>query len=506
MSDSSVSDALRSNAHRVVVEAPAGAGKTYQAASYARDAVRELNRGQRVLLLAHTHAACDVFTARTNDLGSTTQIGTIDSLVATIARVYHRAIDLPGDVQAWSIDRGPDCFPELARRVRLLLETSPAITGALAERHPVVICDEHQDASEDQHGIVEALAAAGARLRFFGDPMQAIFASGPERASQQQQWRQLIDDADAHERLDRAHRWENESRGLGAWVLTQRERLQAGGSVDLHGQLPEGLHVFRCDNQAPRYGGFQLGPAARRPIDAVVRNSANVLILTPQNATVFGLNAFWGWRIPIWEGYTRDALGHLLAACRGGIGNPVVLGQAMCRFLEAVGKGFSATSYGNRLVQELETGCVRPSRGKPAEIQSIARLILGSPNHVGVSCALERVSSLMQTSEHFKDIRIDLRREFFEASRMQANPEIGTVLQRLTHQRGSGNHIPAKAISTIHKSKGLETRTALLIPCEASNLADTEKNRCLLYVALSRACEQLAVVVSETDPSPLLVL
>ncbi|MCW3733662.1 UvrD-helicase domain-containing protein, partial [Burkholderia cenocepacia] len=113
-----------------------------------------------------------------------------------------RALDLPPDIHAWSIDRGPDCYTDLARRVRLLLDRSAALTGALAERYPIIVCDEHQDASNDQQGIVDALSRAGARLRFFGDPMQAIFAAGVEREALQLQWRRLVDEADSFERLD----------------------------------------------------------------------------------------------------------------------------------------------------------------------------------------------------------------------------------------------------------------------------------------------------------------
>lgn len=507
MSDASVADALRSNAQRVVVEAPAGTGKTFQAACYARHAAGELHKGQKVLILAHTHAACGVFSSRTTDIGGRLQIGTIDSLVATIAMVYYRALNLPADIPAWSIERGPDCYAELARRVCLLLDRSSGVAGAMVERHPVVICDEHQDASANQHGIVEALAQAGARVRYFGDPMQDIFNSGREREVQQRQWQHLVATSDASEPLDTAHRWTLGSPALGAWVLEQRERLRAGDVVDLRAGLPRGLQVFRADNQSPRYGGFQLDAEERRPINAFVRNSPNLLVLTPHNATVFGLNAFWGWRIPIWEGHTRDALSNLLATCRLSVGDPVALGRAMSMFLENVGKGFSATAYGNRLIHELETRCAKPSRGKPAEIQSIARLILQEPNHVGVSAAIDQVYHLMHTSQHFGDIRIDLRHEFAEARQIQAHPEINTVLVRQAHQRGSRHaEMPPKVISTVHKSKGHETLSALLLPCDASNLASNEKNRCLLYVALSRACESLTLVVPQVNPSPLLLI
>jgi len=179
----------------------------------------------------------------------------------------------------------------------------------------------------------------------------------------------------------------------------------------------------------------------------------------------------------------------------------------MCAFLDAVGKGFSPTSYGNRLLQELETKCAKPCRGKPAEIQSVARLILQSPNHVGVGAGLDQIHHLMQTSTNFRNIRIDLRREFAEARQIHAHPEIDIVLARMIHLRDTRrDQIPSRAISTIHKSKGLETRRAVLVPCDASNLAANDKNRCLLYVALSRACEHLTLVVPWTNPSPILDL
>ncbi|WP_167760223.1 UvrD-helicase domain-containing protein [Paraburkholderia pallida] len=507
MSDASTAEALRAEVQRVVVEAPAGTGKTYQAASYARDATAGLRKGQRVLILAHTHSACDVFSSRTADLGGRLRIGTIDSLVATIAKIYHRAIDLPSDIHAWSINRGPDCYAELAQKVRLLLVRSPSVAGAVAERHPIVICDEHQDASSDQHDIVETLAQAGAQVRFFGDPMQAIFNTGREREARELQWRELLATANAFERLDTAHRWATGSPALGAWVLEQREHLRTGGRVDLRHGLPHGLRLLRADNRSPRFGGFQVTPAERRPIDTLVRNSPNLLVLTAHNQMVFGLNAFWGARIPIWEGYTRSALGDLLAACRIRTGDPVALGRSVCTFLEAVGKGFSATAFGNRLIQELETNCAKPSRGKPAEIQSVAQLILQRPNHIGVGEAIDRVHHLMNDSENFRDTRVHLRKEFAEARRIQAHPEISTVLAGLSHQRGRRNdQVPSQAISTIHKSKGLECDRAILIPCDANSLAANQKNRCLLYVALSRSCEKLTLVVPEANPSPLLQL
>src|SRR5258708_2727841 len=96
MSDASVATALRSPARLVVIEAPAGCGKTYQGAEYANDIAENIDAG-RVLILTHTHAACDVFASRTLGVGQRVDIRTFDSLISQIAAAYHPALGLPAD-------------------------------------------------------------------------------------------------------------------------------------------------------------------------------------------------------------------------------------------------------------------------------------------------------------------------------------------------------------------------------------------------------------------------
>jgi len=88
MSDEEVAALLDSNEPLVVVEAPAGCGKTYQGANYARHAATRLNTGH-VLILTHTHAACGVFAKETREASRRVEIRTIDSLIVQIATAYH---------------------------------------------------------------------------------------------------------------------------------------------------------------------------------------------------------------------------------------------------------------------------------------------------------------------------------------------------------------------------------------------------------------------------------
>ena len=140
MSDETVHAALRSKASLVTVEAPGGSGKTTQGASYARDVAASLETG-RVLVLTHTHAACSVFAERTRGLGTRLELRTIDSLISQITNAYHVGLGLPKDTAAWA-RRNANGYDLLAVKAATLLERYPAISASLAQRYPVLICDE----------------------------------------------------------------------------------------------------------------------------------------------------------------------------------------------------------------------------------------------------------------------------------------------------------------------------------------------------------------------------
>jgi DNA helicase-2/ATP-dependent DNA helicase PcrA len=107
MSDKRVAEALRSSARCVLVEAPAGFGKTFQGAQYAKDLLPYLFPG-RLLILTHTNAACDVFAEQARGFASRVEIRTIDNFISRIATVYHSALGLPSEVTVWATQQGDD--------------------------------------------------------------------------------------------------------------------------------------------------------------------------------------------------------------------------------------------------------------------------------------------------------------------------------------------------------------------------------------------------------------
>jgi len=505
VSDASVRNALRSHSRLVVVEAPGGCGKTHQAAEYANDVAS--SSIARLLVLTHTHAACSVFTNRTRHVGARVEVRTIDSLIAQIAGAYHAGLRLPADVADWVRREGRDGHARLASNVAKLVERHPMIAASLAQRYPIVICDEHQDCSGDQHAICMAIAEQGARLRIFGDPMQRIFKDGRPSDATPLDWNQLSRQADEVEELDHPHRWNSGCPDLGRWSLQAREALRAGGKVDLRVARPSSVSVVRADNSAPRYGDYRVAGADRRPIDAFERSHDSLMILTRVPDVAKNLRAFFDRRIPLWEGHVRRALDDLVQTILVAGPDPKQLAIGVVTFMNAIGRGFTTSGFGKRLIREVAEGCVRRVSGKPAALQSIARLILDSPDHVGVAAALRQLNELRRTSSQFAQIRIDCQVELREAMRLGRSEDLDQAVAAITHDRTySRPKPPRKSISTIYKAKGLESDAVMVVHCDAQTFPDKAEARCLLYVALSRAKKALLLVVPNADPSPLLIV
>lgn len=506
MSDDSVRAALRSELPLVVVEAPAGCGKTHQGADYARELAQAGGSG-RPLILTHTHAACSVFADRTKGARTKVEIRTIDSVIAHIASAYHAGLGLPADTAAW-VRQDEDGYAALARKVATLLKRHPMIASALAQRHPFVICDEHQDSSGDQHSVVMALLEQGARLRVFADPMQKIFGDKTLGGSFPPcDWTELKTRAQAYEELDFPHRWNDGCPALGAWTLMARKTLMDGGPIDLRNGTPQGLEIVFAENQAQRNLEYSLSTQDRKAVDLFEQGQASLLILTRHNQTARSFRGFFNRRVQLWEGHTRSALENLVDAVNAGQGNCAALAAAIVTFMGETGKGFSPSAFGDAFEKEAREGCTKNRKGKPAAIQELARCLVDDASHRGVAMMLSRLSELRKSDAAFADIEVDHYKEFHDAIRLGDFESADKGLAEITHRRAYSRPKPQeKAISNIHKAKGLECDSVIVMPCDAKTFPDKPDARCLLYVALSRAKKRLLLVVSRANPSPLFTI
>ena len=512
MSDESACAALRSDAPLVVVEAPAGCGKTHQGAEYAKD-IAVADPSSRPLILTHTHAACSVFADRTKGTGPRVTIRTFDSIIGHVASAYHRGLGLPADTASWIRQRqykDEDGYAEVAVKISALLERHPMIAASLARRHEIVVCDEHQDSSGDHHALMMALLNQGARVRVLADPMQKIFMDKILAGSCPPcDWEELTSQAYAHERLDVPHRWSkaNGCADLGRWTLSAREILKAGGKVDLRNSRPPSVQVVFAENQAQKNLDYRLTRQDRKRIDAFKGKSSSLLVLTRHNKTALSLRGFFYRSIPLWEGHTRTALERLMAETSAANGDAGLVAATIVTFMGAVGKGFSPSVFGNRFEKEVRDGCAKSCKGKPLKLQELARFVVGEPNHRGIAKMLHYLSELKNRDSAFSNIKIDHHKEFLDAVRLGVFDSVDTGLAEITHRRTySRPQPPPKAISTIHKAKGLECDSVVLMPCDAKTFPDKPESRCLLYVALSRPRSCLLLVLSRDNPSPLLTI
>ncbi len=508
MSDEAVAKLLRSREPLVIIEAAAGCGKTYQGATYAQDVVGSLGDA-RLLILTHTHAACSVFAERTKKTRSRVEIKTIDALIAQIALAYHKPLDLPRDLTSWAWQDGGQGFEIMASKVAGFLRHQPMVGRALARRYPVIVCDEHQDSSVDQHSVVMSLLSGGAAIRIFGDPMQRIYGAKSDKAARADRARwDALTALGAKGKLVTPHRWQDGCPLLGAWIVGARESLERGVPIDLTDGLPPSVRVLVGNNMSQMRTVYQLSKEHRAPIDKIVKNSPQLMILASQNDLITALRAFWFRAIPIWEGHTRHALGALVQTLRNSEGNADVMAQSVISFMGNVAAGFSPSSHGDRLLHEVRTGAARPAKGKPANIQAVALCLLNNPSHVGVSDALAKIVALVKdAAAGFDTVKIDHRSELRDAVRIGqfADPDVGFA--EVSRMRSySHPSPPRKMLSSIHKAKGLECDHAMLMACDKAQFTSTLYAKSKMYVALSRAKKTLTLVIPTSNPSPLFKL
>lgn len=504
MSDASVAALLRSDQNLVVIEAPAGCGKTYQGASYAHDAAGTLGRG-RLLALTHTHGACGVFADRTQGLGSKVEIKTVHSLIAQIASAYREPLGLPDNLTTWAWQKDGEGFDLMAAKVAAFMARHPMIGTALATRYPVVICDEYQDCDEHQHAMIMALHKGGAHVRIFGDPLQWIFGGkGPQAAKRHLERWEALKSLGAYDELDFPHRWEGGTPKLGDWVLAARQALKGNGQIDL--SFPcTGLTIIRADNKAqPPHTGYRLSDSERRSLDQAV-GANKLMVLGAHKMRVGFLSSFWKRRIPIWEGHTRPALASLVQAMNDNVGDAGKLAGDLVTFVNAVGVGFTPADHGKRLLREVSEGCTKPTTGKPANIQAMARELIDDPTHRGLSRALAKLRDLAKNGEAgFDGIVFDHKSELNDAVRLSEFECPHEGYAEIVRRRSLAMpKPPSRTLSTIHKVKGLECERAVIVAVDRDQFGDSYQARCKLYVAISRASRSLSLVVSNSNPSPL---
>lgn len=127
---------------------------------------------------------------------------------------------------------------------------------------------------------------------------------------------------------------------------------------------------------------------------------------------------------------------------------------------------------------------------------------------MGVAKCLQGPAKLTEDqTAGFEHIAFDNYSEFRDAILLGQFTDVEVGLKEIHRRRSFARPgPPERAISTIHKAKGLQCKNAIVLPCDGRRFDDTNYARCKLYVANSRARSSLTLVLSRRDPSPLFVL
>lgn len=489
-------EALRSAAWLVAVEAPAGCGKTHEAAEAAADLAEGLPMGRELLLLAHTNAAVSEFRRRLRQRRARVRASTLDAFALELITHYAAPLGLP-----WPIipGDGPGQVPfrGLAPKAAELLRRAPSLAKALGLHYPVVFIDEHQDTRVEQFDFVRAIVEAGeGRLRTFGDPMQAIYGMDPLI-----DWADHCQHADRVEVLEEPHRWA-ELPELGAWVCEAREELKRGGTLPLASR-PECVNVRMVpgthDSQNPNSTRVQ--PELIRPlrwIASVLEGS--LVILTRYNAHARGLNSALRGTVVIQEGADFEPAYRALNEAEAVVGQPREMALALVDLLRA-----TCTGLNRRLTDQITRSlhADRIDRGRRERIRPLLQFLTPLYTSPDLATWCEAIRRVLASPPAW--LKIDLRMNLRVLAGLRPGPDDSgrELLDRATRRYREGAPPPLRCVSTIHKAKGQEYDHVIIVAVGASAFPDSVEGRQLLYTAISRARKSVTLVIPEQGPSPL---
>lgn len=491
-----VDQKLHSAAPVVMIEAAGGCGKTTKAAKYAREAAKRLTSG-KVLLLSHTHAACGEFQRKCAALGQKIDVETCDSFCLKVIGAYARPLGLPAPIESHlGRTNNSVCFRALSEKAAELFRRAPTVARTVASHYPVIVLDEHQDASIDQHETVDLLRRiGGARLRVFGDPMQAIHP--PADVGSYVDWNQLWAEADVTDSLEKPHRWADAPE-LGEWIMASRAALKAGHALRLR-DAPACVTAVSHNGIAGRTGFRDW-----RVAGGVIHSFLNVApgsaaILTYLGEMAKSAAKAGGWRAPLNEGAQLDELDTLIEEISEHDGNAAALAGAFIDFLAVIGVHLENNmSVGLRRRLGATINRERAGRNQLTWLDCMEP-IYASPDHRGMAVAMRMVRN---ASPNGYSIRLTDHAWALCAFDQTDDPRaFRSTLGRIRRRRSW----PPQMVSTIHKAKGLDFDHVLLCPVDRHQYPDNVLGARLLYVALSRARQSLRLVLEGGLPSPHLM-
>lgn len=437
------------------VVAPAGHGKTELIARVAA-------KGERALILTHTHAGVHAIRMRLKRL----QVPSAKVAVDTIAGWSMRyGYAFPG------VAAPPRGRPQGAEWDRLYAGAAAAlrvnaVRKVVAASYDRVLIDEYQDCGKLQHALAIELASIVPTI-VFGDPMQGIF----EFAGATLKW-----DDDVYPvfpfagTLEFPHRWADKNPKLGEWIAETRERLLRGEAIDLSD--PRVTH--RVSDDAFDMGTFFDGIDGKVGTFAAIHcNKAICYRLA--NASNAGYQAI--------EEIAANRL-RTFSDNWDGAAN----GAERLRALKAV-------------VDECSKVIDGDDTEKETEIDESMQALVRSFDDEGCADAAAKFLTLARQHPRRRVHRSELWRDCKRALESLAAGRCESMSAAIMHVRQrvsmSGRDLPMRTVSTPLLLKGLEF-DHVVIPLATHFLKEDRAQAKLFYVAISRAIRSLVISAPRT--------
>lgn len=448
------------------VELPAGTGKTHLLAAAVAVAAEA---GKRALVLTHTNAGVDAIRSRLLRFDvppSAVRVDTITGWAFTLVRAYSTiaGISVP-DSPDWNFSAD---YVHGAQRVAC------STIGATLHKQSFdyLFVDEYQDCTVDQDAFVKAMSADINRVVVLGDRLQAIFGFAGTLVD----WSTHVVPAFPNFNVEwEPHRWNGYNPLLGDWLLSLREELVDGGTIDFSTYDIEGLSLVGGD---PSRQLSRIAWGFREP-------SESVLVLDKWHWTVAAhasrLSGSFAVMEDIQGNYMQAALKRLPPP-----GDPQ-LATWLARFSKDCASGLAGLDRPllNRLMGNQSIGSYR-RQGLEQVIEALETVRV-DPTYVG----LVKAATEIQRSTSVKLYRREAWRDTLQAIALcedsdLAPPEsLAKVRDRL---RWAGRRPPKRVASRTLLVKGLEFDHVVI--ADLSNFSDPRD----LYVALSRSRRTLTLL------------
>lgn len=390
-------------------------------------------------------------------------------------------------------------FDDLGALFWRVLEEFPIVERAYRARYPVVIADEHQDASALQDALVRRLGTL--RLTVLADPLQLIHGFRGARIERLDHHRE---ECDEELTLSTPHRWHG-SDHLAEWLLAVRARLM-GEQADV--VRPAELRVATTAHPGATKAQIRVAVHQSRA-DGLRR--IGVIVTTNQEARdIRGYLTRQGLR-------PRQIGGNDFEEARTDIEQLPLLTDTQTLALHALDRL-------EALVPALEPNIITQIRGRLREESvhlagagDLARCVLGSFECLysdGPASYFEAVvtalDALVERGFHLP--RVEAVRALRDTAQALAgqDADIEAAIAAYADRVVAAAHITAPRLGngvfvmTAHQAKGKEFDTVILASPLDRNYPDTDDGRKLFYVAVTRATARWVVVAPEANATTLL--